>query len=382
MGNHRIRNAHLLRFGTRVSEIVLDVPAIVPIFQPVLCLRSGRIVGIEALARLKSGGTLLTPDRFLPAKDDEAGLLALFCAMLAKSVDAIVRMNLSDRDIYMSINVNAGLILRADFYDIVQFTLVDRDFDPRKLVFEILEGEAIDDLAEMSRALERLKVLGIRFALDDVGSAYASLMNIKDLPVDILKLDQAFSRKLEQRPHDLQFVMSLLGLARGLDKTLVVEGVETQAIVDALAILGVGYIQGHAFCRPLPEAKLKQFLKTWKAETASKTPRSLLGTYASHLNVVETCRLLGNQPLQIQWKEEAKNPHSCEIGKYFDQAGLHETAFGVAHKQFHQVMSVYESEPKMWEAAAEAFRCALVGAIMEQTTDDDVLRLLPREATG
>ena len=177
--------------------------------------------------------------------------------------------------------------------------------------------------------------------------------------------------------------MSLLGLARGLDKTLVVEGVETMAIVDALVILGVEYIQGYAFCRPLPEAKLKHFIRSWKPERASKTPRSLLGTYASHLNVVETCRLLGNQPLQIQWKEESKNPHSCEIGKYFDSVGLHETDFGEAHKRFHQVMSAYESEPKTWEAAAEAFRHALVVAIMErEATETHDVPLSSRTAAG
>ena len=361
---------------------MLDVHAVLPVFQPVLGLRTGHIVGIEALARLQSSAGLQTPDRFLPRKDDEEGLLSLFCTMLAKSVDAFIRLNLHERDLYVSINVDAGLVARADFHDLVQFILGDRPFDPRHLVLEILEGEAIDDLAKMNRALERLKALGIRFALDDIGSAYASLMNIKDLPVDILKLDQAFSRQLEQRPHDLQFVMSILGLARGLDKTLVVEGVETPAIIDAMAILGVEYVQGYAFCRPLPEAKLARFLTTRTPVRASKTPRTLLGSYASHLNVVETCRLLGNQPLQIQWKAESKNPHSCEIGRYFDKAGLHETSFGEAHKRFHEVISVYESQPTLWEAAAETFRGALVEAILTQDAARHDGSAAPRKAAG
>ena len=349
---------------------------VVPLFQPVVSLRSGRIVGVEALARLKTDGpTLITPNLFLPGLDDEA-LLSLFCTMLKKAVDAYVARGLCDDNIYLSINVNAQIALRPDFHDLVQFILADKAFDPHNLVLEILEGESIGDIESMIEALHRMKATGIRFALDDIGSAYASLMNIKDLPVDILKLDQAFARKLEERPHDLQFVMSLLGLARGLEKILVVEGAETASIVDALTILGVDNVQGYALSRPLPEAEIKAFIRDWAPVAATKTPRSLLGSFASHLTAVETCRMLANQPLPILWQEETKNPHTCQIGRYFDRAGLHETDYGCAHKRFHTVMAEYETEPVAWQAAANAFRTLLFEAILKARDhdEDDTMR--------
>ncbi|EGQ63381.1 sensory box-containing diguanylate cyclase, putative, partial [Acidithiobacillus sp. GGI-221] len=109
------------------------------------------------------------------------------------------------------------------------------------ITLEILEG---DDFLEQQKALDHLleiKALGVRLALDDVGSAYSSLLRIKDLPIDEIKLDQSFIRSLEQRPQDLHFVGTIQDLAAGMGVDLVVEGVETEDILDAIIVTGAQF---------------------------------------------------------------------------------------------------------------------------------------------
>ncbi len=350
--------------GRRKPRVSAPFPfggAVRPFFQPIVDLRHGRVCGFEALARLFVGDRVIPPVEFLHAIP-ESGRLDFFALVLDA---ALAAMNgLSDAaDCYASVNVDRSLFLDARFAGTVDATLRARSYPPGRLVLEILEDERIADEGRMIQGLERVRSLGVRIALDDVGTAHASLMNIKTLPLDILKLDQTFARGLRDRPKDLLFVLSLLSLARGLGKSLVIEGVETVEILDALTILGVTFVQGYGIARPMPAERLEDWLRTYQVPVATRTPQSLLGAYASHLTVVETCRILVCQPLPIAWKEESKNPHACGIGRYFDRFGLHETAFGLAHKRFHEVMNCYGTDPSRWEQGAEGFASALTQAM-------------------
>ena len=336
---------------------------VIPHFQPIYDMREGRVVGFEALARLDAGAGLLAPAQFLHLLDTD-GLLRLFCAMLAKSIVVMQGLDPSADRLYVAINVNASIVLRDDFVDLVRFIVFDHAFEPGRLVIEILEGEAIVSTQAMSHAILRLKALGISVALDDIGSAYASLSNLKDLPVDIFKLDQTFSRMLSSRPEDLQFISSMIGLARGLNRKLVVEGAETPEIVEALRIIGVEYAQGYALARPMVGAAIRGWLQTSSIQKAESTPHTLLGVYAAHLGIAEACRVLAKQPLRLRWHDDAIDPHRCIIGKYLDRHGLHETAYGHAHKRFHRVLGrTREGGTHAWEKAAEELRQALLIAL-------------------
>ena len=219
-------------------------------------------------------------------------------------------------------------------------------------------------------SLQRAQNLGFAIALDNIGTAYSSLANLRDLPIDMIKLDQSFARSLNEHPENLQFALSLLSLARGLGKRMVVEGVETADIQDALRVLGVDYGQGYAVARPMTPEALGPWISGRGVRNRGRRPRSMLGAYAGHLLVVETCRNLMNQPLQITWKEEAKDPHACAIGQYFDHNGLHETTCGHAHKRFHEVLDRYESDRPTWETAARGFHDELIAAIRKLGVKD------------
>ena len=189
-------------------------------------------------------------------------------------------------------------------------------------------------------------------------------MRLRELPVDVVKLDQAFVRGVPQKPDDLQFVASMISLARGLQKTLVVEGVETPEIVNALQVLGVDGAQGYAIARPMPAGVLRDWLAAHVETRSTLAPTSLLGVYAAHLMMVEACRTLANQAIKLTWPESVLDPHACLIGHYLDRLGEHDTSYGLAHKHFHSVITTCESAPAAWEAAAEAFRSTLTAAIL------------------
>ena len=352
IGRHR-------RAGSKLAGITAFM-------QPIMALSSGRIVGFEALARLRDGNTLLRPARFMPGLS-EADRLELFCEILGQAGRFITSARKLSPTLFVSVNVETSILMRDDLSDLVEESAVGMN---DAIYLELLESEKIVDFDKACMNLIRLKELGFGISLDDVGSAYSSLIMLKRLPIDVIKLDQVFARELRRKPSDLQFVHSVVSLARGLGKKLVVEGVETPEIQEALAILGVDYGQGYAIAKPMPDERALEWLKEHRETTQTKFPSSLIGCYAAHLNVVETCQMLALQPLPMSWHRDAKNPHACGIGAYFDRLGLHDTPYGLAHKAFHMVLADYRSDPVGWESAAERFRCELKTAIQVKETTD------------
>ena len=337
---------------------------IVPLFQPIYALREGRVVGFEALARLTHGGSLVRPARFLPLLEAE-GLLQVFRAMLARSAAFLQALD-PRGSLYVTVNVNAFLVQQDTFVDLVSFVLDEQGLQPSRLILEVMESEAIDSIDAMATSIRRLQAQGIRVALDDIGSGHAALINLRDLPVDMVKLDQSFSRRLASRPLDLHFIACMVGLARRLRRALVVEGAETPEVVDALRMVGVAHAQGYALGRPMPASAVPRWLATSDIHPATKGPCTLLGAYAAYLAQAETCHVLAGQPLPLRWHEGADDPHRCGVGRYFDSTGLHDTPLGRAHKRFHQRLGAGNGVEAAEEAATElgnAFLVALGAAV-------------------
>jgi EAL domain-containing protein (putative c-di-GMP-specific phosphodiesterase class I) len=352
--------------ATRKTSVSLQIGTHVrAAFQPIEDLCTGEIVGYEALARRMRGDQLLSPADFLSGLSQDA-LAALFRTMLGQAVSLRKSLVGDGPGFFVSVNVEVPLVLSDGFVDLLRDVLDQHAFVPNgAVVLELLEGHATPDLAQMSERLHAIRALGVRVALDDIGSAYSSLINLRDLPVDTMKLDQSFARGLAGRPRDLHFVFSLQGLARSIGKRLVVEGVETLEIRDALRVLGVDLAQGYAIARPMPAEAVPGWLSARLPEKLEQGPRTLLGAYAGHLRVVEACRTLMGQPLPIAWKDAAKDPHACSIGAFFDRQGVHDTAFGQAHRRFHEVMALYEAEPTRWRTGADDFRQELERALAD-----------------
>ena len=331
-------------------------------FQPIVNLRSGKVYGLEALGRLATGGRIISPKVFLQ-HFDAPDLLDLLLQSVDQGLAALVACSGTNAGLNLSLNVHPVLLLEPGFASVFLARLAD--FDLHRITIEILEsGEFLNtDLAHTQ--LTVLRAAGIKVALDDVGSAYSSLMRLRVLPVDKIKLDQVFVRELKDKPEDLVFVSSMMSMARGLGKKLIVEGVETLEILDALRVLGVELAQGYAIGRPMPASALLRWLSAQSPEPATSRPHSLLGAYAAHLCLVEACRALLNQPLKATWISGADNPHACLIGQFLDEHGLHDIRLGLAHKHLHRILPVYSDLPDEWDDAAEKFRRELEQAIQQ-----------------
>ena len=363
MTNGDLRNHDRVR-KTDVRRAV-QLGKVTPFFQPIEALRTGACRGFEALARMRrDDGTLMLPDAFLPllGPDDR---LALFGAMLGESIAFCRSLGPAKNGLYVSINVEISLVASEDFVDVLRYFLERYDFKGESLVLEILENEDIKDLARLRACLHEVKALGLSLALDDVGSGYASMTRMRELPIDIFKLDRGFVRDLEQRPADLTFVMSMVTLARGLGKTLLVEGVETLEIYDAMRVLGVEVGQGFGIAMPMPAADVAPWFASRRPRQKDPTPTCLLGAYASHLTVIETCRHLQAQPLPVAWRQDVMTDAlGCAVGRLFTARGWHETDFGVAHRHFHSVLDRYSSDPTLWDEASDRFRAAMAAAMI------------------
>jgi EAL domain-containing protein (putative c-di-GMP-specific phosphodiesterase class I) len=321
-------------------------------YQPIVDLQSGLVLGVEILARLQRGAAIIPPGMFLPNFGDEA-LETLLFASLSQGMQLLRGCAASHPHLFLSVNVSPRTMLRDGFVDTVLHVLDQAAIAPQRLTLEILENDEFLSLPAARAVLGALGSHGISMALDDVGSGYSSLNRLRELPmVSKIKLDQSFVRCIESEPSGLNFVASMLGLARSLHDELFVEGVETPSILHALTVLGVQGAQGFAIARPQPADAMLDWLAAWRVVPGSNEPTSLLGAYAAHLKIVEACRGLMHQPLKFQWLDEARDPHACSIGRFFDAEGLHDTDFGAAHKRFHQVIDQYHVNRDAWEEAS------------------------------
>jgi len=135
---------------------------------------------------------------------------------------------------------------------------------PTELELEITEGIVIDNVEETIHKMRELKALGIRLAMDDFGTGYSSLSYLKKLPLDILKIDQAFIREAYFNTDDKAIVSTIIAMAKKLSMTTVAEGIENSDILSFLEEEGCSVYQGYYFSKPITFDVFSDFLKNWE----------------------------------------------------------------------------------------------------------------------
>jgi diguanylate cyclase (GGDEF)-like protein/PAS domain S-box-containing protein len=312
------------------------------VYQPVWDTARRRIVALEALARWRDDtGRLHGPAVFLP-RLSPLGRRDLTRAVLATVLDDWLRLAGPGTSADLSLNLNvwpeqvASDAWRRDVVARVRASALP----PSRLTWELVEtaGDALTPDA-LARGIDALRAEGFRVALDDIGSGDSSLVRLKQLAVDEIKLDAAFVRDLEHHPEGLVYVATVRELARDLGITLVVEGAETAAIVDALTVLGVPRLQGYAIARPLLPAALVRWCATATPPAASP---NLLGLYA---RVFEDHRpwvaVLRNPRLPAgRLPVAGGDPTDCRTHAYLVELGLQDTAVDRAHRALHHALDV------------------------------------------
>jgi diguanylate cyclase (GGDEF)-like protein len=219
-------------------------------FQPIMELRSGRVVGFEALARWDSARFgRISPDAFIPAAERTAVIGRMTRILFSQALDALkimpahlrVSFNLSARDIC---DHETSMALLA---------MINRSgVDPKRIEFEITETALLSDFDTADQVIGVLRAAGISIALDDFGTGYSSLSHIHRLAFDKLKIDKAFVMNFDRDARCMNITRSVANLCQNLGIASVAEGVESEDVAEALKGLGVRLAQGYYFSRPLP----------------------------------------------------------------------------------------------------------------------------------
>ena len=218
-------------------------------YQPLIELETGRIDGVEALVRWEHPTRgLIPPSDFIPVAE-EAGLISALGEWVLRQAAADVRI-LQDSirsDLYLSVNVAAAQ-LDGDIVATVMSALADTGLDPSTLLLELTESSLIGQT--VVDKLSTLRELGVRVAIDDFGTGYSSLSYLKDLPVDLLKIDRSFVRDIASSADSSALTLSIIHLAQLFGLRIVGEGVETAEQAAALQALGCHVGQGYHYARP------------------------------------------------------------------------------------------------------------------------------------
>ncbi|MEW6471125.1 MAG: EAL domain-containing protein [Actinomycetota bacterium] len=263
LARHETTNA--LRRGIERGELLVH-------YQPVVDLTTGRIVGVEALVRWNHPQRGILPPGEFMALAEETGLVVPLGAVVLRTACRQVAAWRSAggalADLSVSVNLAARQLLAPDLPAVVEEAVAASGLDPAQLCLEITESALLEDGDSSTRALNRLKAIGVQIGVDDFGTGFSSLTYLKRFPVDVLKIDRSFVEGLGRDRQDRAIVASVVDLAHAFGLTTVAEGVETPEQLDELRALGCEWGQGYLWSPPLPADAASQ----WIAAAAAQHP--------------------------------------------------------------------------------------------------------------
>ncbi|WP_417671926.1 putative bifunctional diguanylate cyclase/phosphodiesterase [Roseibium sp.] len=230
---------------------------IVPWFQPQVCIKTGEIIGAEALVRwIDTPDGVRFPGAFLGAAA-EAGLMEPLDAAVRKKALAMTSHAIAagQDTFHIGLNVSASMLMADDCVDRLMFEVEAAQIRPEQVSIEILEAVMIDEIASapIMANVARLSELGFFIELDDFGTGHSSISSLRDLKVDRVKIDRSFVSGVDHNEELQQFTGTLIQLAKGLSISVLAEGVETEGERDWLADNGCDVIQGYLISKAVPE---------------------------------------------------------------------------------------------------------------------------------
>jgi len=224
-----------------------------PLFQPIVEIGSGRIVGAELLLRWHPQQGEVSPAVFIPIAE-MSGTIARIGAWVFREgclAEADWRQHWGADAPYISVNVSTRQLSQERLYEDFSAILRETGANPTRILLEVTETSLMADVEANLRVLRRLAELGLRVAVDDFGTGYSSLAQLTRLPVSVLKIDKSFIDGIEKQQESRTLVRAIIGLGQSLDLKLVAEGVETEVQLLELRKHGCDYVQGYFFHRPM-----------------------------------------------------------------------------------------------------------------------------------
>ncbi|MDP2244238.1 bifunctional diguanylate cyclase/phosphodiesterase [Pseudomonas sp.] len=234
-------------------------------YQPKVNMRTGEVIGVEALIRWSHPQRgLLAPAIFLPVIEDHLLAIEIGEWAINRALSQMEDWLKVGLDMEVSVNIGARQLQQKNFVERLRAILqAHPQVSPARLQLEILETSALEDVAHVFQVIEACRGFGVMFALDDFGTGYSSLTYLKHLPVAMLKIDQSFVLGMLDDPDDLSILKGVVGLASAFRLKVIAEGVESQEHGALLLQLGCEQAQGFGIAPPMPADELPSWVATW-----------------------------------------------------------------------------------------------------------------------
>ncbi|MCW2556292.1 MAG: putative rane protein [Mycobacterium sp.] len=259
-------------------------------YQPKVDLRSGAIVGVEALVRWDHPERgLMAPEHFLATVQQNGLMHAMTMAVLDQAVDGAAQLRERGFPLPVAVNLFPPSLEDLDLPLRIADALSRRDLSPGLLVVEITEDFLLGNLIRAVKVLDDLHALGVRIAIDDFGTGYSALSYLRELPIDEVKLDRSFIAPITADLRAAAIVRTVINLADTLGMTVVAEGVENDETAVALASYGCTVAQGYFCGRPMPIAELLEYVAA---------PTAMLSAVAAREGRLDYADILGSDDLE------------------------------------------------------------------------------------
>ena len=228
-------------------------------YQPQVEAATGCVVGAEALARWRCDeyGDL-SPLEFIPLLEESGLIVPVGTWVLQHAVDTCKRWRKAIPSFTMSVNLSYRQLDEDGLVPLIVDTLREAELPPESLVVEMTESRFADDAQVTHELFDQLRMQGVRVAMDDFGTGYSSLGVLKTSPADIVKIDRAFIRDIQTSTFDATFIKFVVELCHAVGISVCLEGVETNEEYEVVGGMGLDYIQGFLFGRPLPEEEFER----------------------------------------------------------------------------------------------------------------------------
>ncbi|MFN3700652.1 MAG: putative bifunctional diguanylate cyclase/phosphodiesterase [Alphaproteobacteria bacterium] len=245
-------------------------------YQPQLDLRTGEIIGAEALIRWwkpdnsKEGGSYISPGEFIPVAEQSGLIVPIGEWVMRKACHDAKRLEIEyGKPIRIAVNVSAAQFSQSDLVTYTQKVLAETGLDPHMLELEVTESVFMDDIQHTIQTLQNLHALGVELAIDDFGTGYSSLSYLRQFPIDRLKIDQSFIRNALNNTDDAAIARTIIALGHSLNLKIIAEGVETRDHEAFLVEHNCDEVQGFRYSKPVPYEKFVNFVLNYKGDLRS-----------------------------------------------------------------------------------------------------------------
>lgn len=297
--NERVALEQSLRGALEREEFLLH-------YQPKVDLRSGKVVGLEALLRWNHPTLgIVAPLRFIPLAE-EIGLMQQIGLWAMRSACRQQKEWQQDKvaDLPIAVNISSLQFLQNDFTDLVTTVLQETGVSPQSLELEISETLSMQDPRSTIRVLTALRNLGVRLVVDDFGTGYTNLSFLKQFPLDTIKLHQSFVRDIERNPEDLAISDAVISMAHSLHLRVTAEGVESGSQLALLADRGCDEMQGNYFSAAISAEQCAELLLERRSLPMDKLGRK---------HTVRTLLLVDDEAKVLSAIERSLHAQACRI---------------------------------------------------------------------